>query len=267
MLAVLPALTQFVFAGESKYLEDLLAQIDAPRVEDVRIEYYTQVVQTPQLSRFLGRIANFKLAQFRRAQVIFCGDDACIELDRPQGECRRVHLSVTTLDGGPNFQVPYVIQDAMLSNVGHLSISRTQVEVGQQDDLNGTDWLPLLHLLPTVKTMHVNRAMALYIASAIGGIADEMVAKVLPALQLLCLEDGEDNDYDPYDYSHVNDYDSYFDDFEPVGSTERFLSLRRLSGCPVIIVNTEDKFVERLHARWMCQEKVPWQLPLWSSVI
>ena len=32
-----------------------------------------------------------------------------------------------------------------------------------------------------------------------------------------------------------------------VGSTERFLSLRQLSGRPVTIVNTEDEFVERLN--------------------
>lgn len=46
MLAVLPALTHFVFGGDSEYLEDLVAQIDAPRVDDVRIECFAQEVQT-----------------------------------------------------------------------------------------------------------------------------------------------------------------------------------------------------------------------------
>ncbi len=45
----------------------------------------------------------------------------------------------------------------------------------------------------------------------------------------VCLEDDDDSDNDDYDYSYIN---SYFDDFKPVGSTERFLSLRQLSGRP-----------------------------------
>jgi len=103
-------------------------------------------------------------------------------------------------------------------------------------------------------------------------IAEEMVTEVLPALHLLYLEVNHDDDSDieVYDSDSVIDYDyvynSYFDDFEPVGSTDRFRSLHQLSGRPVTIGNTEDEFVERLNARRMCQEKVPWQLAL-SSVI
>ncbi len=64
LAAVLPSLARFAFVGDSEYLEDLVARIDTPRVEDVRIEYSTQAVQTPQLSQFVGRIANLKLPQF-----------------------------------------------------------------------------------------------------------------------------------------------------------------------------------------------------------
>jgi hypothetical protein len=35
-VALLPALTDFTFGGSSEYLEDLVAQIDAPRLLGVR---------------------------------------------------------------------------------------------------------------------------------------------------------------------------------------------------------------------------------------
>lgn len=61
MPIVLPALTRFVFGGDSEYyLEVLLAQIETPQVDDVGITYAMQEVQTHQLSQFIDRTANFK---------------------------------------------------------------------------------------------------------------------------------------------------------------------------------------------------------------
>ena len=57
-----------------------------------------------------------------------------------------------------------------------------------------------------------------------------MVTEEIPALHLLCL---------------VDDCRIY-DDRERAGSTERFLSLRQLSGRHVTIVDTEDEFEEAL---------------------
>ncbi|KAH8977212.1 hypothetical protein EDB86DRAFT_1277084 [Lactarius hatsudake] len=53
--AVLPALTKLEFQGGSKYLDELMAQIDTPRVEDVRIEYSELDVQAPRFPEFIKR--------------------------------------------------------------------------------------------------------------------------------------------------------------------------------------------------------------------
>jgi hypothetical protein len=161
-----------------------------------------------------------------------------IQLDRPQDEQRQAHFSVTILGRGLDYQVSYVVHvlgqlDAMLSNVGHLSV-RIQAASGQQVDVDRTEWLLLLHLFRAVETMHVCRAMAWYIASALEVIAEEMVTEVLPALHLLYFEDVDDGD------------NNGINDIKSMGSTERFLSLRQLSGLPVTIVKTEDEFVERV---------------------
>ncbi len=227
MLTVLPALTQFKFRGNSEYLEDLVAQIDTPRVEDVRIEYFMQEVQTHQLSQFIGRSANLKLAQFKRAQVTFHFYQAYVELDLPRGECHQAYLSLTVLpvDPGLNSLVPSMVNvlgqlDAMLSNVDHLSVHQNQVE---QEILESVAWLPLFRPFSAVEVLRVSGGLVQYIASALE-LEDTVL---LPALQLLLFDDDDDNN-----------------EYKPVGSTKQFLSLRQLSGRPVTIVNSQDEFVE-----------------------
>ena len=250
MLAVLPALTRFVFGGDSEYLEDLVAQIDTPRIDSVSIEYSMEEVRIRQLSQFIDRTANLKLAQFTHAQVSFSNVTAYIELDCPQGERHQVRLSITVLGRGLDFQVPYVVHvlgqlDTTLSNVGHLSVCRAQIEPGPVDEMDTTGWLPLFRLFPAVETMHVSRATGGYIAPALEDIAEEMVTEVLPALYLLFLEDDDEDDKNDHDH---DGYDSGYDNIKPVGSVERFLSLHQLSGLPVTTVKTEDEFVESLMA-------------------
>ncbi|KAH9028375.1 hypothetical protein EDB85DRAFT_2147961 [Lactarius pseudohatsudake] len=211
--AVLPALTEFEFRGGSGYLDELMAQIDTPRVEDVKIEYTELDVQAPQFSEFIKR------SEFRRARVAFLTNDSEIKLDCPQGECHKAHYSLIISELGlRDFTVDDVLGQLvpMLSNVAHLSVlgEDAMVEV-----------LPLLRLFPAVEAMDVDRKAAGYIAEALEDIAEDMVTGVLPALELLLL-DGDDN------------------------KLEQSLSLRRLSGRPVTIFNTRDEFVERLNARW-----------------
>jgi hypothetical protein len=52
---VLPALTRFEFRGAREYLEDFVAQIHAPRLDSIIIEYFNQLVdfEIPQLWRFI----------------------------------------------------------------------------------------------------------------------------------------------------------------------------------------------------------------------
>lgn len=228
--AILPALTQFEFAGENQYVEDLVAKIDAPGVEDVEIEYFAAEVETRQLSRFIGRTANFEFAQFKRAQVTYYPDKARIKLDHPQGasESHQVHCSLTTKIRYPEFfQVQLMTcvlgqLFAMLSNVDSLSVNYQHIPRWSERDitLENIEWLTLLPLFPAVEALHVSKGFAVQFASTLEDIAEESVTGVLPALHLLWLGDGD----------------------EVVGSPERFLSLRRLSGCPVTVVNTQDEF-------------------------
>ncbi|KAH9169000.1 hypothetical protein EDB89DRAFT_2073419 [Lactarius sanguifluus] len=230
MLTVLPALTQFEFRRNFKYLEDLVAQIDAPQVEDIKIDYLTKEVQTRQLSQFIGR-SNLKHTQFRRANVTF---DYCIHigLDLPQGQCLQARFFIEMI---PDYAttvskvlcVVHVLGElvAMTSKVDHLQVSfsppSNPIQVGQEGE-----WLPLLHLFSAVEVLEVSGGSAGCIAAALEDTAEETPTILLPELQLLWLEDCK--------------------------KPERFLSSHQLSGRPITIVDTRDEFVERLNAHRRC---------------
>ena len=53
--SILPSLTEIVFNGNSEYLEEILARIDAPRLNQMRITFFNQTISdTSQLFRFIG---------------------------------------------------------------------------------------------------------------------------------------------------------------------------------------------------------------------
>jgi hypothetical protein len=228
--ATLPALTEFGFRGKSKYLEDLVARIDMPSVENIKIEYFPSGVEVRQLSQLIGRTANLALAQFRRAKVTFHDPRSQIQLDRPQGEHHQVRFLLgvevpeSSNDSDLDVLVPCTARvfgqlTTMLSNVGHLSFDRPRFPE-QYNRMDNSKLLPLLHLFPAVEELHVSGSLAEHIATVLENIAEERVAEVMPALHSLWLNNGD----------------------KPVGSTERFLSLRQLSGRPVTVANNQGEF-------------------------
>jgi hypothetical protein len=58
---LLPVLTRLWFKGASEYLEDLVARIDAPLLDKLKITFFHQLMfDTPELTQFIDRTPNFK---------------------------------------------------------------------------------------------------------------------------------------------------------------------------------------------------------------
>ncbi|KAH9169289.1 hypothetical protein EDB89DRAFT_2231385 [Lactarius sanguifluus] len=235
MRTILPALTAFQYRGYSEYLEDFLVQIDTPRVDDLKIEYFTHQIQAPELSRFIDRTENLKLDQFSRAEVTFYRNIVDVELNCSQGKCRHACLFLEILDQPYlNTQVPGVAHVLCqlvptFSNVDHLYAHGGHIS----GHMNIADWLPFFRLFPAAETLHLFGGVATYIFSALEDGADsEMTTNVFPALHLIRLDETTD-------FYEDSDCD------EPVGPIERFLSSRQLSGRPVTVVDTEGEFDRR----------------------
>jgi len=220
--AVLATLTEFHFLGLSEYLEDLVAQIDAPQLDDLSIDYFSQEVQTRRLFRFINQTVDLKPAQFRRAQLTADSVRTTFELYHPQGEGHDSRLSFTLWDFRSS-PFPHMVNFlgqlvATLSNVDHLVVTK------DPDFVQRVDWLPLFRLFSAVGFLQVSGGLAGQVASALEAIPEEMVPVLLPALYLLWLDTR----------------DNQGEEDEPVGSSERFVSLRLLSGRPVVIANTHE---------------------------
>ncbi|KAH9037710.1 hypothetical protein EDB84DRAFT_1577534 [Lactarius hengduanensis] len=222
--------------GYSEYLEDFLVQIDTPRVDDLRIEYFTHQIQALELSRFIDRTENLKLDQFSRADVTFYRGIVDVELNCSQGKCHQARLFLEILDQPYlNTQVPcvsHVLYQLVptFSNVDHLYAHGGHVS----RQMNVANWLPFFRLFLAVETLHLSGGVAAYITSALedGADSEEMTTNVFPALHLIWL--GETTNF--YEDSDCD---------EPVGPIERFLSSRQLSGRPVTVVDTEGEFNRR----------------------
>ena len=219
---VLPALTDLYFCGAGKYLEDLLAQIDCPELDYIIVHIINPVVdfQIAQLAKFLNRSVGLEMSPYSPTEVnlvnggvtikMFCDLNLPYEVWKPEGR----RATITIVYGWTDPQVSLIAENvnrfsAILSTVVHLSLTWPEYE-----EIDGIDWLHLLHPFSTVQTLHVSRILAREVASALEDIPAERVTEVLPSLCLTYLE-------------------RYPGSFLEI---EKFVAARKLSDSPVEVV-------------------------------
>jgi hypothetical protein len=242
--AILPSLTAFTFKGASEYLEDLVAQIDGPRLDRILIVYLNQSVefQVAQLSKFIDRSAALEANPLRHAQLTFSSDrtsfDMCRhELDRhePHPTSCRPPTRIVISCRGIDWQVPHIAQvlgelSASLSNVIRLKFESADKllpdDYSQIEGADDAEWLLLLHQFSAVQTLHVSGELARHVALVLERITQDMVADFLPSLGLIDLQS------------------------QRASSFKKFVALRELSGHPVTIVDLEmEREMERMVER------------------
>ena len=80
---VLPVLTKLEFGGAENYLEDLVARIDVPQLDNLEIILFHQLIfNTPQLTHFIGRTPKFK--SHDQARVVLSDGDWDVSITLPQ---------------------------------------------------------------------------------------------------------------------------------------------------------------------------------------
>jgi len=76
---ILPALTQLRYKGVTEYLEDLVARIDIPLLQEIEMTFFNQLVfDISQLPKFVTRTAT--IATLDQADVVFYNGSISIEL-------------------------------------------------------------------------------------------------------------------------------------------------------------------------------------------
>jgi hypothetical protein len=187
---LLPVLTLFQFKGVGEYLEDFVARIDAPLLGYLDITFFHQLIfDTPQLAQFISRTPELKAGD--SAHVRFSDQDVSVELYWDGPGIKGIKLGVSC--GHSDWQLSSLAQifnssfpQAFILVVAHLFI-RSNVSPMHWQDVEGNQWLELLHPFTSVKNFHVFSELMPSIAPALQELVREGVAEVLPALQNLFL--------------------------------------------------------------------------------
>ena len=200
-LILLPALTSLTFKGVSEYLEDLVAQIDTPRLQALSITFFHQLFfHTPQLSRLISRAPRLK--GYDEARVTFTCRGAKVTLRLPLSRGSIGHeISVGISCKRPDLQHQSLVQlctssfpQSIIPAVKHLYLEYEE-ELWEDDWVNSTrsdipnsQWLQVLHPFIAVKNMYIFEKIAPLIAPALQELVGERVTEVLPALECLFLD-------------------------------------------------------------------------------
>ena len=189
---VLPALTKIGFKGVCEYLDDFMARIDAPQLNNLRIMLFNDVVfDAPQFIQFISRTLTLKAVG--NAHVVFGHRKVIINSSSQTSSCE-VGISCRELD----WQVSSLEQLCAshlppLSTLEDLYIyeSLDGERPDWQDNIENTLWLDLLHQFATVKNLYLSKEFAPRIVAALQELVGGRTTEVLPTLQNIFLEEDE----------------------------------------------------------------------------
>jgi hypothetical protein len=217
---LLPVLTTFQFKGVGEYLEDLVARIDVPLLNDLEITFFHQLVfDTPQLAQFISRTPKFNA--YNGARVVFSELEVRITLLQTSDET----LKLGILSNQSEWQLSSLAQirssffpQGLLHTVEDLHILENEYWRPEwQEDIESNQWLELLHPFIAVKDLHMSQEFVPRITEALLElVAGENVTEVLPALRSVFFEE-------PLPLGPVQ---------EAIG---QFVAARQLAGHPITI--------------------------------
>jgi hypothetical protein len=189
--SVLPTLISFSFKGVSEYLDDLVAGIDAPRLNNLSVTFFNQIVfDTPQSIQFISRTPRLKA--LKEARVAFGDYAASINLSSQTSGHGK--LNVEILCGELDWQVSSLEQVCTLClpplpTLEDLYIyERPLSQPDWKDNVENALWLELLHPFTTVKNLYLSEEFAPRIVPALQELFGGLTTEVLPTLQNIFLD-------------------------------------------------------------------------------
>jgi hypothetical protein len=182
--ATLPALTCFKYRGTSKYLDNFVARIDSPSLEDIDITLFSQpTMDALQLGRFIDRIEvphpNSRAdIQISRHAISICftrpGSPARFDLRVP---CEHLDWQLSSMAQICSKFSPF------LSLVEDLDIETTNPPTVQAD-MDSGQWPGLIRSFRGAKDFRITGELATAILQALG---QERTIAMLPSLRDLCV--------------------------------------------------------------------------------
>ena len=217
--STLPTLTKIRFQGVSEYLEGILARIDAPRLNELDITFFNQIIfGTPQLFQFISRRPTLSAPE--EGHIVFNSSAIFVRFpsQTPDSGTLGVRILCTTsewqlssleqvctssLPPFPTLEDLYIFEDLYFPPCW-------------QDDIENTLWQELLQPFAAVKNLYLCKKVMPRIAPALQELVGGRATEVLPNLEKCFLEE-----------------------FLPTGplheGIEKFVAARRFAGHPFTV--------------------------------
>ena len=213
---VLPSLTTFMYGGVSKYLEDLMARIDAPLLNDLHLHFYHSTFDIPQLAQIIHRIEKIKTPYNADINFHYESVDVSLMSKWLTGGDLRLEFWCDGLDKQLSLlEQVFSLCSPLLSHVGSLEF----FDHDMHPDQDATLWLALLRPFNAVRSLIFwDQNSAVQVADLLGELAEERAGEVLPMLRAIRW-------YGSCDWDEV----------EPlvIPLLQPFIDARELSGHPV----------------------------------
>ena len=189
--SILPSLTGILFQGTSEYLEVILARIDVPRIEDLRINFFNQTMfHTPQLFRFVSRRPTLRALE--EGHIEFSLN--VVNLRFPSQSSDFGVLRVLILCTTSEWQLSSLEQVCTSSSPPVSTLKDLYIREDPllkprwQDDVENSLWLDLLRPFSAVKNLYVCKEFVPRIAPALQELVGGRTTEVLPTLENIFLD-------------------------------------------------------------------------------
>ena len=189
----LPTLRRLTFRGVDIYLDNLVAQINAPVLERLSLTLFFDLTFTlVKLTEFIHRTEGFECLV---AKVIFSEDGACIDAghhkyDQPYFRPYISKLSLNVYCEPLDWQIDSATQVCtalgnIVSVIEELTVDLNvaSIQSGWEDTLDSMAWFELLLPFIGVKKLHIGFSLTFELPHALEKIAGGLVLELLPGLQ------------------------------------------------------------------------------------
>ena len=220
--AILPNLTKILFKGSSDYLEEILARIDAPQLDELHTSFFNQTIfDTPQLFQFISQRPTLSAPE--QGHIAFSSWAINVRFTSQTSDNLNGVLSMEIRCTASEWQLSSLEQVCAsslppVSTLQDLYIFEDREYPPRwQDDVENTLWVDLLRPFVAVKNLYLSDEYAsVRIAPALQELVGEGMTEILPTLENIFLEG-----------------------FQPSGSLhegmEKFVAARRLTSRPVAV--------------------------------
>ena len=177
---IIPALTEFKFTGDCGYLDDLVAQIDAPLLANFEIMFADEpFLWIRHLPQFIDRTEELGSPDFARLQ--FCRRGGMeMTLQKSRGS-----LKLTIPRGQYCCEIRLMMQICEQSLLTLSTVKTLRIRKERSAEMKHVDWVEFCRPFTAVENIHVCRALG-PLVGALGDLAysrKEHEKHVLPALK------------------------------------------------------------------------------------